>query len=135
MAKILLVEDDASLRDALIELLIRYGYEIIAASSMITTIDMLTAPGFGRPDLIISDVDIPDADGLELYRKVEETLEVETPPILFLSVASHPEIKGLALKTSRVLFLRKPFESKTLIEYVSKGLTESASPANIEKTP
>jgi len=86
-ATLLLVEDDADLRDFLADNLVADGYEVLLAESVK---DGLRHLEYATPDLAVVDVGLPDASGLELVRRVRESdglasrLNPETP-ILMLS--------------------------------------------------
>ena len=77
--KILLVEDDAALRSALEELLLREGYEVTEVSNMRSAVEAMSA----EIDLAMLDVGLPDGDGVSLCRQWRS--EGIQTPILFLT--------------------------------------------------
>ncbi|MFW5661743.1 MAG: response regulator transcription factor [Oceanicaulis sp.] len=120
MAKttILLVDDDALLREALAE---QFGYE--------KDFDVLTAeaarPGMAlakdeKVDLIIFDVGLPDMDGREACRKLRE--EGVTTPIILLTAQSGDADHVLGLRSGADDFLAKPISFMVLLEHVNTQL-------------
>ncbi|NJR66965.1 MAG: response regulator, partial [Leptolyngbyaceae cyanobacterium CRU_2_3] len=83
--KILLVDDDITLRTALIRYLQNRGYSVIDASS---GIEALTLIEQNPPDLIVSDVMMPEMDGLEFCRRLRATRLGQLVPFIFLSSRS-----------------------------------------------
>ncbi len=79
MKKILVVEDDEVERELMRMTLERAGYEVSAAEDGARGVEVAVA---GRPDLIVTDVQMPGADGLSLVRQVRGTAEISETPIL-----------------------------------------------------
>ena len=68
--KILVVEDDSEQRELICMALTRHGYEVIAAEDGVRGYDEAVRV---RPDLIITDIKMPAADGVHLVRRVRDT--------------------------------------------------------------
>ena len=79
MKKILVVEDDEVARELMRMALARAGYEVSTAEDGVRGYEQAVA---GRPDLIITDIQMPAADGIHLVRRVRDTPEVARTPIL-----------------------------------------------------
>lgn len=79
MKKILVVEDDEVERELMKLTLERDGYLVVAAEDGARGFDLASDE---RPDLIITDVMMPTADGVQLVRRVRETPELAATPIL-----------------------------------------------------
>ncbi len=77
--KILVVEDDDVARELMRLTLERQGYAVTTAADGISGYDM--AVEF-RPDLIITDIQMPSADGVHLMRRVRDTADLTGTPIL-----------------------------------------------------
>ena len=77
--KILVVEDDEVARELLRMTLERQGYSVTAAENGVRGFDLAVEL---RPDLIITDIWMPAADGVHLVRRVRDTPEVASTPIL-----------------------------------------------------
>jgi CheY-like chemotaxis protein len=79
MKTILVIEDDEVARELMRMALERRGYQIIVAEDGIQGYDQAIAV---RPDLIITDIKMPAADGIHLVRRVRDTPELVKTPIL-----------------------------------------------------
>lgn len=77
--KILVVEDDDETRELLRMALERRGYTVFTAEDGVQGFEECMR---SRPDLIVTDVTMPAADGVHLVRRVRDTPEVSTTPIL-----------------------------------------------------
>ena len=77
--KILVVEDDEVARELMRMALERRGYHVIMAEDGIQGYDRAVS---ARPDLIITDIKMPAADGIHLVRRVRDTPELAATPIL-----------------------------------------------------
>jgi DNA-binding response OmpR family regulator len=66
--RVLVVEDDDSLRRAILQLLTIHGFEVISAASL----DVASSQLSSRPDIILTDLNLPDGSGLDLLRRVRQ---------------------------------------------------------------
>ena len=113
MTSILIVDDERSMRDFLKILLEKEGYEIFTAEHAQKGLEVFKEK---QPDLIISDVRMPECSGFELLRQVKEE-NPETPVILITAFAA-PNDAVLAMKNGAFDYISKPFnvdEIKTVI--------------------
>lgn len=114
--KILIVEDDPDQRGFL-ELLLRLeGYTIHTASDGEEGIKNAILE---HPDLIISDISMPEVDGIELVRQLREMPECKNVPILVLSGEGSGDLR-VALKAGANLALRKPLVPDRLIQTIKE---------------
>ena len=79
MKKILVIEDDEVARELMRMALERRGYEVIVAEDGIQGYDAAVRVS---PNLIITDIKMPAADGIHLVRRVRDTPELAATPIL-----------------------------------------------------
>src|ERR1044072_7204692 len=79
MKKILVVEDDEVGRELVRMTLEREGYRVVTAEDGVRGFELALAE---RPDLIVTDVSMPAADGIQLVRRVRSAPEVAATPIL-----------------------------------------------------
>lgn len=70
------------------------------------------------PDIIVSDIMMPEMDGYELYRKVSENIEWCLIPFIFVSAKSSPEDIRLAKKLGVDDYITKPFEEQDLLAVI-----------------
>jgi two-component system chemotaxis response regulator CheY len=113
-SNILVVDDDANMRELLRIHLGNAGYEVCTAEDGI-------AAGYGvlrqRPDLIISDVNMPYLDGFEFIAAMREEVTLRTVPVIFLTTAAEGEYRGKEL--GAVGYLPKPVRADRLLSLVA----------------
>ena len=107
-AKILVVDDEPQIARVLKTTLVSRGYEVRTASNGLEALDML---GHWGPDLIITDLAMPQMDGVELCRQVRASSDT---PILVLSVRDQEQIKVRALDAGADDYVTKPFSIQEL---------------------
>ena len=106
--KILLVEDEASLREALRYNLGRAGYQVLTAGDGWEGLEMARRE---RPDLVILDIMLPGLDGLEVCRQLRR--ETATP-ILLLTARGAEADKVVGLESGADDYMTKPFSLREL---------------------
>jgi FixJ family two-component response regulator len=110
------VDDDASLRQALAELLLSAHHNVETFGSAAEYL------AFARPDLpacLVLDVELPDMSGLELQRRLDSD---EHPPIVFLTGHGDVPRSVRALKAGAVDFLTKPFSDAELLGAIDAAI-------------
>jgi len=110
--RILVVDDDANLLDLLVDTLTTIGYKVIGAPGGVEALENLRNDKF---DLMITDIKMPDVDGLQLLKKVRR--HYSKMPVLFVTGVATPNIIGQAAPDG---FLAKPFRI-TQIENLIEG--------------
>lgn len=109
MPKILVIDDDRFLAEAVRKLLTESGFEVTTAASAMEAWTELTAC---KPDVIVLDLGLPDQDGLTLCRQFRGKTSV---PILMLTSRSAAVDKVLGLEFGADDYLTKPFDSHELV--------------------
>lgn len=122
MKKILVVDDDITLRAALMNCLRNRGYAVQDANSAIAALEEFEALS---PDLVVSDVMMPEMDGFEFCRRLRETRSGQLIPFIFLSSKAEVEdrIQGHSIGADD--YLMKPFEPKELVAKIEAQLERS----------
>lgn len=122
---VLLVDDDPKVLRLLEATLRLKDYSVVKMESAAEALVWL---GVNRPDLIISDIMMPDLDGYDFLRRVRALVAAQNTPFIFLSARSEPEdvVRGLRLGADE--FLRKPFSIDELLVRVERVLERVASP-------
>ena len=121
--KILVVEDSSSMRAYLTTIIEggseSYDLEIVEAASGFEALKTLPHHKF---DAILTDINMPDINGLELIKFVRDSEHLRGTPVLIVSTQSgeRDRERGLALGANR--FLAKPFTPEALRDAVSKSL-------------
>jgi CheY-like chemotaxis protein len=120
MAKLLLVDDERDLLEALSTLFTLEGYQVAATHSAHEALSILLAPDQDKPDLIISDVIMPQMTGRELLATVRANTTLADIPFLFVSATVISEDEELIARTQTVRYLRKPFLVEDLCALVAE---------------
>ncbi|MGZ4251153.1 MAG: response regulator transcription factor [Solirubrobacteraceae bacterium] len=109
-ARVLVVDDEPSIVDAISMTLRHHGYSVEAAETGKDALAMVTR---WRPDVIVLDVMLPDVDGFEVARRL--SADNEPVPILFLSALDNTEDKVRGLTIGGYDYVTKPFSLEELI--------------------
>jgi two-component system KDP operon response regulator KdpE len=117
--KVLVVDDEPSIRVFLKLTLISQGYETVEAVSGKTAIAQAVTE---KPDIVILDIGLPDFDGIEVTRQLREWTQV---PIIILSVRGSEKDKIAALDLGADDYLTKPFIVGELLARVRAALRRS----------
>ena len=112
-SKILLVEDDKSIRLTVSESLKGEGFEVLTFKDGLSASDFIGENTKNDVDLIILDLMLPGLNGLELCRKIRN--EVNYTPILILSAKDNESDRVLGLEVGADDYLTKPFGLNELI--------------------
>jgi PAS domain S-box-containing protein len=119
---VLLVEDEASVRQMVRHALERRGYLVLEMESPAACLDFLE--GYNAPiDLLLTDVVMPGMNGRELYRRIAETRP--NLPVLFMSGYTENVISRQGVLEPGVALLQKPFSVKELARKVREVLEEA----------
>lgn len=109
--KVLLVEDNEDLR-AYIRDHLSARYKVVEATNGIEALRLATDE---KPDLVISDVMMPEMDGYTLCRKLKATPNLEDLPIILLTARADEEAKVEGLRTGADDYMFKPFSATELL--------------------
>jgi two-component system response regulator RegX3 len=109
MTKVLVVEDEAGLRDPLVFLLGKEGYDIVEAEDGLVAIEKFKQDTF---DLILLDLMLPGADGNEVCRVIRQTSQV---PIIMLTAKDDEIDKVVGLEIGADDYVTKPYSSRELL--------------------
>ena len=131
--RILIVEDDENSRVLLATILDSCGYQTNGVSN---GVEALTAITHTRPDLIISDIMMPEMDGFALCRAVKSHPDLAAIPFVFYSATytTPPDIQ-LAEELGASLFLIKPMDPEDLIAQIQRMLPLTAHAAALPPIP
>ena len=115
--RILVVDDYEQIRASISEILLLQGYEVQTAINGKDALDKVS--GF-QPDLIVTDILMPDMDGYELLIKKWTDQQIYEIPIIVVSamISKYDIAAGKALGAKK--YLTKPFKTNELIEAIAE---------------
>ncbi len=127
--KILLTDDDTSVLKLLTIGLKKAGYTVIAAEN---GLDGFNKAQEEQPDLIVSDVVMPEMDGINFCRKVREESSIPMVPFIFMSSLNDPtnEIRGFRAGADE--YLSKPVDRNVLVDKVKELLDRQEKNVHIK---
>ena len=114
--RILAVEDQPEYLEMLEDVMNSVGHTITIATDGKKALEKLTQE---RIDVIISDVAMPNMDGIEFHSRVRSMKEYANTPFVFLTGVSNIDAVKAACSTSADLMLQKPFPVDKLLEMFS----------------
>ncbi|MDD4887442.1 MAG: response regulator [Thiomonas sp.] len=118
MAKtILIVDDSASLRQVVNIALASAGYDVIEA---VDGVDALTKLDGRKIHLIISDVNMPNMDGITLVKEIKQKADYKFTPIIMLTTESQDDMKAQGQAAGARAWVVKPFQPAQMLAAVSK---------------
>ena len=120
ISKILIVEDDATIRALLEMALLGAGYGDVASSARGD--EGLDAIRRTKPDLVLLDVMLPGLDGLEVARRIRATPELAATRILMLTARTEPDDIVRGLEAGADDYVTKPFDRKVLLARIKAVL-------------
>ena len=122
MTKILVVEDEQSLREPLVYLLNKEGYEVCEAADGDEAIRVFRAE---NPDLILLDLMLPKRSGNEVCQIIRQTSNVR---IIMLTAKDSPIDKVVGLEIGADDYVTKPYETPELFARIKAVLRRGVSP-------
>ena len=120
-ATILLVEDDSLLRHAFRLLLEDAGYRIHEAGTAHEAIEKARS---SAPDLILLDLGLPDAPGLDVVRTLRLNESMQDTPVIALTGRVGADERRECLEAGCTSYLTKPIEPKVLLQRLSEFLAK-----------
>ena len=112
MKKVLVVEDEMQLRENIVELFQSRNYEVYAAENGIEGFEVAHKL---LPDLIVSDVIMPEEDGFSLLSRLRKNPATELIPVIFLTAKNMVEAKIEGLELGADDYIVKPFSAAELL--------------------
>jgi len=128
-SRILVVDDEAQITRVLRTTLSSHGHAIRSAADGDEALQVMRE---WNPDLVITDLGMPNMDGLELCRHIRAKSQV---PIIVLSVRGQEQTKVSALDAGADDFVTKPFSVNELLARVRAALRRAAAAAPAETSP
>lgn len=119
---ILIIDDDDAMVDVLSQRLSRQGYEIVVAAS---GDEGLAVARDRRPNLVLLDLRLPDADGFSICQQLADDSGTCTIPVIILSGMERPDIIRRSRAAGCQYYVRKPYDPNALLILVQHALGEA----------
>lgn len=117
MANILFVDDSHSMRTLVSSCLIDAGHDVKVAEDGVAGLEVAANDQY---DLIISDINMPKMNGIELIKELRKLSEYKFTPILILTTESSPEKKSEGKQAGATGWIVKPFNPEKLLQAINK---------------
>lgn len=118
MGKTVITVDDAATIRKMISFTLRgAGHTVLEAADGLEALNQLRTRSV---DLVISDINMPRMDGLELTRALRDLERHKTTPIVLLTTESDPDKKAKGRQAGATAWLVKPFQPEQLLAVVAK---------------
>ena len=128
MSHVLVVDDDATVREVVLSYLRAEGYDVSEAADGETALSMV---GHERPDLVVLDVMLPGVDGLEVIRRIRSGGDL---PVIMLTALGSEEDRVVGLELGADDYLTKPFSPRELVARVRAVLRRADRPLEAAET-
>jgi CheY-like chemotaxis protein len=125
MTKILVIEDEETVRENILELLDAEGFEAIAAEN--GRIGLELAKRY-LPDLILCDVRMPELDGYGVLTALRSEVTTTEIPFLFLTAKAAKTDLSYGLELGATAYITKPFTLSELLDAIAQALHASKAP-------
>jgi len=122
--RVLVIEDEAAIRERMVRILKYEGYETRGAESGLAGVSIAHA---FRPDVILCDVMMSEGDGYEALAMLRQHLDTETIPIIFVSAATDRASIRQAMQDGADDYITKPFTSDELVGAIEAQLKKRAA--------
>lgn len=119
MSTVLVVDDSATLREMISEVLEKSGLKVIQASDGVEGMEQVQA---NCPDLVVMDIIMPRMNGYELCRWIKNDPKAQNTPVVMCSTKNEDFDRYWGTKQGGDAYITKPFQARELIETVKKLL-------------
>ncbi len=126
MTRVLVVEDEQSLRDPLVYLLQKEGYEILEAADGLQALELFKS---GNPELILLDLMLPGLNGNEVCRQIRQTSNV---PVIMLTAKDSEIDKVVGLEIGADDYVTKPYSTRELLARMKAVLRRNGEPEAVK---
>lgn len=119
-SKLLVVDDSLSVRRAVATLLEDHGYDVALARDGLEAARAMEAM---RPDALLTDLEMPNMNGLELAAHVRSRAELAGLPVIMITSRSMDKHRRQALTAGVDVYLTKPYSDQELLQHVANAVT------------
>jgi chemosensory pili system protein ChpA (sensor histidine kinase/response regulator) len=117
-SRVLIVDDSLSVRRAVASLLEDQGYDTVLARDGLEAVKSMEAQ---RPDVLLTDLEMPNMNGLELTAHVRSRPELSALTVIMLTSRSMDKHRRQALSAGVDVYLTKPYSDQELLQHVAEA--------------
>jgi chemotaxis protein histidine kinase CheA/ActR/RegA family two-component response regulator len=122
--RVLVVDDALSVRRSMEQLLEDAGYEVVSASDGFLALEAVRSK---VPAIVLTDLEMPNLNGLELTKRLRELPQFMSTPIVMITSRASDKHRDLAQEAGVDLYLTKPYTDAALIEHVKRLTSQEAA--------
>ena len=122
--RVLVVDDALSVRRSMEQLLEDAGYDVVMAADGFLALEVLRSK---TPAIVLTDLEMPNMNGLELTKRLRELPQFMGTPIVMITSRASDKHRNLAEEAGVDLYLTKPYTDAALIEHVKRLTSQDAS--------
>ena len=122
-SRVLVVDDSLSVRRAIATLLEDQGYDVTLARDGLEAVKAMEA---ARPDVLLTDLEMPNMNGLELAAHVRSRAELANLTVIMITSRSMDKHRRQAMSAGVNVYLNKPYSDHELLQHVAEAVTGRA---------
>jgi chemotaxis protein histidine kinase CheA/ActR/RegA family two-component response regulator len=122
--RVLVVDDALSVRRSMEQLLVDAGYDVVTAADGFLALEVVRSK---TPAIVLTDLEMPNLNGLELTKRLRELPQFMGTPIVMITSRASDKHRDMAEEAGVDLYLTKPYTDATLIEHVKRLTSQDAS--------
>jgi CheY-like chemotaxis protein len=119
--RILVIDDSVTVRQAVMKFLTAEGYDVVTTADAAKVLDIIKQI---EPDLVISDIMMPEMDGYTFLRHVRKEKSLRSLPVILMSSKKREAMQDLFAYEGVSGYLEKPFTQEELTELIKKTLRQ-----------
>jgi chemosensory pili system protein ChpA (sensor histidine kinase/response regulator) len=119
-SRVLIVDDSMSVRRAVATLLQDQGYDVMQSRD---GLEAVKAMEISRPDVLLTDLEMPNMNGLELAAHVRSRNELSNLPVIMITSRSMDKHRRQAMSAGVSVYLTKPYTDQELLQHVATAVT------------
>lgn len=123
MATVLVIDDNADLRDMMRDMLALKQHQVVTATNGKDGLNMVRTR---KPDVIFCDIAMPQMDGFEVFHAIQADTELAGTPFVFLTASITSNEEKRIIETGAHGLLTKPYRITELFALLDKILTDSS---------
>jgi two-component system response regulator AtoC len=120
MPRILIADDDASLRSTLVELLSEEGFDVVEAEGGEAVLTTMAGANGDLPSLVIMDIRMPGKSGMDVLRELRSSMNTSRLPVLVMTAYGSSNVAIEAIQLGAYDYITKPFDLDDILVTVKR---------------